>query len=218
MAGSGIGLLDLPAEVRVQIYQHLFAGADLSIEPAFPAVSHCGYTICQCHFPRAILVTCRTLRDEAWASLLAAATLTMNSTSQKLDLLPPFYLAGIPKLVVLNVGQYLKRPPDLNRFAALKTLELHNIAIWCRYHKAEDLCGESGEQIMLDLSIFNIKRHGAALAALCASTERLFNILLHCRFVITSADQETLVGRHCHWLTKCSWYRRMQCSISIVGE
>lgn len=193
------GFLDLPAEVRVDIYRHLFRDAVLALEPAFPALSHCGYSICRCQFPHAVVSTCRTIRLEAVAYLLASTTLSLASTSHKLDLLPAYYLSAIPRARVFSIGQYLKRPINFDRFPALETLELHNIAVWCRYHSAEDLAGEDGEQIMLSLAMFNIKRHGPDLALLCASSDRRFNILLHCRFVISR--QETLVSNpftlHC---------------------
>jgi hypothetical protein len=191
-----LGFLDLPAEVRVEVYQHLFHAAELSLEPAFPSVSHCGVSICPCRFPYALLSTCRTLRQEAESYLLAATTLQLASTCHKLDLLPASYLSGISRAVVLNVKQYLKQPLDFDRFAALKTLELRNIAVWCRYMNEDALWGEDGDQVMLDLAMFNIKRHSASLASLCASADRPFNILLGCRFVVSSARPETLVGAY----------------------
>lgn len=50
-------LLDLPAEVRVQVYKHLFDSAVLSIEPSYPSILHCRYSICSCAFPFHIIVS-----------------------------------------------------------------------------------------------------------------------------------------------------------------
>ena len=195
-----LGFLDLPPEVRVEIYQHLFRSAELSIEPAFPSVSHCGLSICPCRFPCALIDTCRTLRQEARSYLFASTTLQLSSTSHKLDLLPAAYLSAIPRAVIMNVGQYLKRPVDFSKFSALRTLELQNIAVWCRYHDEDELCGPGGDGIMLNLAMFNIRRHSANLAALCASADRSFNVLLCCRFVVSSVNHGTLV-RHAQLLS-----------------
>ncbi|ETN44944.1 uncharacterized protein HMPREF1541_09819 [Cyphellophora europaea CBS 101466] len=92
----------------------------------------------------------------------------------------------------MNVGQYLKRPVDFSKFSALRTLELQNIAVWCRYHDEDELCGPGGDGIMLNLAMFNIRRHSANLAALCASADRSFNVLLCCRFVVSSVNHGTL--------------------------
>lgn len=193
-----LGFLDIPAEVRVEVYQHLFRSAELSLEPAFPSMSHCGFSICPCRFPYALLSTCRTLREEALSYLLASTTLQLSSTSHKLDLLPASYLAAIPRAVIMNIGQYLKHPLDFTKFPALKALELRNIVVWCRYHDERDLCGEDNDELMLNLAMFNIRRHSANLASLCASADRPFNIILHCRFVVSSARQETLVRLPAH--------------------
>ena len=193
-SSPSLGFLDLPGEVRVEIYRHLFCSAELSIEPAFPSVSHCGVSICPCRFPYAITNTCQTVRRESLSYLLESTTLQLSSSSHKTDLLPDAYLSGITRAVVLNVGQYLKRPLDFARFPALRTLELRNIAVWCRYHDEDDLCGEDADEIMINLAMFNIRRHSASLASLCASAERPFNILLYCRFVVSSARSQTLVG------------------------
>jgi hypothetical protein len=192
MLSNTVGFLDIPAEVRVEIYHHLFADAYLSLEPAFPTVSHCGSSICRCHFPFGLVFSCRQLHREASSYLLASTTLRMSS-SRKFSLLPQSYLSAFPRLSVMNVGQCLKTPLDFSLFTALETLELHNITIWCRYHSANDLRGDKGDEIIFDLALFNVKRHGVQLATLCASRERTFAVLLFCRFVISSAHQETLV-------------------------
>jgi hypothetical protein len=189
-------LTDLPAEVRVQIYQHLFDGAELSVEPAFPAVSHCNRSFCVCRFPHALLSTCRLLRLEATSYLLKSTTLHLSSTSHKVRLLPPSFIAGISRAVIMNIGHYLREPLDFTKFQALRVLELRNIAVWCRYHEDDDFEGEAGHELMMNLATFNIKRNSASLAALCACVERPFKIILCCRFVISSfrQRQETLVS------------------------
>jgi hypothetical protein len=189
-------LTDLPAEVRVLIYHYLFHSAELSVEPAFPAVSHCNRSFCVCRFPYALINTCRLLRTEATSYLLRSTTLHLSSTSNKVTLLPSSYVAGIGKAVIMNVGHYLRQPLDFTKFSALKVLELRNIAVWCRYHEDDDFEGEAGHELMMTLATFNIKRHSASLAALCECTQRPFKIILCCRFVISSfrQRQETLVS------------------------
>ena len=187
-------LLEVPLEIRVEIYQHLFNSAQLAIEPVYPSVPHCRFSICSCLFPWQIVNTCHQLRQEALGYLLAATTLQVASLPKKAELLPPVFLDTIPRIMIMNVGSYLKSPLDFGLFRSLQTLELHNIAVWCQYHDEEYLCGEDGNEIMFDLAMFNLKRNSLHLHQLCNKQDRLFNILLYCRYVVASVKQETLVS------------------------
>ena len=145
-------IFDLPAEVRIEIYQHLFTSSRLSIEPKYPSVPHCRKPICCCAFPWHIVNTCQKLRHEALPYLLAATTLQINGASDSAGLLPPLYLASIPRAVILNLESYSKRPLELERLSALQALELRNIAVWCHYHDEEYLLGENGEEVMINMA------------------------------------------------------------------
>ena len=138
--------------------------------------------------------TCRRLRQECLPYLLENTTLRVASTPEKAYLLPTAYLPSIPKAVILNVESYFRKPLDLARLTSLRTLELRNIAVWCQYHDEEYLLGEDGEEVMLNLAKFNLRRISIPIHQLCSSKDRTFNILLHCRYVVTSATQETLVS------------------------
>ena len=188
-------LLELPLEIRVEIYQHLFRSARLSIEPTYPSIPHCRFSICSCWFPWHIVNTCHRLRQEALGYLLAATTLQFASLPGKANLLPHMLTSAIPRATILNVESYSKSPLDLGSFRSLRMLELHNIAVWCQYHDEEYLCGEGGEEVMYDLAMFNLKRNSLHLHQLCNTRDRAFNILLYCRYVVSSVKHETLVRR-----------------------
>jgi hypothetical protein len=189
------GLLELPMEIRVEIYQHLFKSARLSIEPVHPSVSHCRYSVCSCRFPWHIINTCHQFRQEALGYLLAATTLQIANVPTKAKLLPPAFLSAIPRAVIMSVESYSKSPLDLRSFGSLRKLELRNIAVWCQYHDEEYLCSEDGDEVMFNLAMFNLKRNSVHLHQLCNDQDRLFNILLHCRYVVSSVKHKTLVGR-----------------------
>ena len=125
---------------------------------------------------------------------MEATTLQVASAPAKANLLPATYLTLIPRAIILNVESYFKKPLDLAKLSSLRTLELRNIAVWCQYHSEDDLMSDDGAEVMLNLAKFNLKRISVPLHTLCASKERKFNVLLHCRYVVTSASQETLVS------------------------
>lgn len=202
-------LLDLPLEIRVEIYQHLFRSAQLSIQPTWPSIPHCRFSICSCWFPWHIINTCRLLREEALEYLLAATTLQIASLPSKAKLLPHAFSSAIPRTIVMNVESYSKSPLDLETFRSLRTLELHNIAVWCQYHDEEYLCAEGGEVVMYDLAMFNLKRNSLHLHQLCNTRDRAFNILLYCRYVVSSVKHETLVSGDCHLM--CIVLTRLGC-------
>jgi hypothetical protein len=189
---SSSRLLELPMEIRAAIFHHLFASARLSIEPGFPSVPHCRFSICSCWFPWQIVNTCQQLREEALGYLLAATTVQIVSLPTKLQLLPPVLLSGVQRVTIMNVESYSKRPLDLSILPSLRILEIHNIAVWCQYHDEEYFSGEAGDETMFDLAMFNLKRNSFHLHQLC-ETSRPYKILLYCRYVVSSVKQETLV-------------------------
>jgi hypothetical protein len=180
-------------EIRAAIFHHLFASARLSIEPGYPSVPHCRFSICSCWFPWQIVNTCQQLRQEALGYLLAATTVQIVSLPSKLQLLPPLLLSGLQRVTIMNVESYSKRPLDLSILPSLRILEIHNIAVWCQYHDEEYFSGEAGDETMFDLAIFNLKRNSFHLHQLCEKS-RIFKILLYCRYVVSSVKQETLVS------------------------
>ena len=202
-------LLEIPLEIRVEIYQHLFRSAQLSIQPNWPSIPHCRFSICSCWFPWHVVNTCRLLREEALEYLLAATTLQIAGLPSKAKLLPHAFSSAIPRAIVMNVESYSKSPLDLETFQSLRTLELHNIAVWCHYHDEEYLCGEGGDIVMYDLAMFNLKRNSLHLHQLCNTPYRAFNILLHCRYVVSSVKNETLVSGDCRLL--CTVLTRLGC-------
>ena len=187
-------LLELPMEIRAEIYWHLFRSSRLSIEAVHPVVSHCGTSICSCWFPWEIINACKQLRSEALEHLLAATTLRIMNVPSKAKLLPLIFRAGIPRAMIMNIESFSRSPLDLSTFDSLRMLELHNIAVWCQYHDEEYLCSEEGDEVMFNLAMFNLKRNSAHLHELCSSKARSFKILLHCRYVVSSVKHETLVG------------------------
>jgi hypothetical protein len=186
-------LLALPGEVRLEVYRYLFEGAQLAVESTHPAGSPCGFTICSCFFPWHILQTCKKLRSEALPYLLASTSLEVSSTMVKATKIPSAYLSIIPKAVVLDAKAFSNMPLQLHLFSSLRSLELRNITIWCKYHDEAYLQSEEGDESMFGLAMFNLSRISNSLAELCLVT-RQFSIRLHCQFVVSSFTQQTIVG------------------------
>lgn len=187
------GLLDLPTEIRIKIYEHLFHGALLSLEGGSPESRHCGSPICSCVFPYHILNTCQQLRHEATPYLLAATTLQVGNSVKNMDRIPPRYASAITSAVMLNVGSFSKTPMLFTSFVALKTLELRNITVWCKYHDEAYLESEEGDDCMIALALFNLGRINRYFTELCADETRLFKVLLCCQYVVSSLTDETIV-------------------------
>lgn len=188
-----LGFLDFPAEVRIEVYRHLFTSAQLSLEAPHPN-THCRTSFCCCDFPWHIVNTCQTLRYEALPYLLAVTTLQITAGSGKAALLPALYVESVPRLAILNIGDFAKQPLDLRKLLGLRTLELRNIAVWCHFHDKEYLLSDDANTAMVDMVMFNLKRTSVQLHDLCSSSNRNFNVLLFCRFVISDTKQETLVS------------------------
>lgn len=186
-------LLNLPLEIRIEIYRNLFDAAQLSIDGGRSNSVRCKSSICSCAFPFHILNTCRQLRGEAMPYLLSATTLQVSSTLEKAARLPSSYISAIPRAVILNAEAFSKNPWRLDDFHSLKTLELRNITIWCKYHDEAYLESAAGDECMIGLALFNLNRINAQLTHLCADMQRWFKILICCQYVVSSATDETIV-------------------------
>lgn len=193
---SACPLLALPMEIRIQIYQFLFASALISIDPPHlycPHIPLCGFTICSCSFPWQIVNTCRQLRYEALPYLLAATTLEVSTTLDRAIVLPRIYLRGVSRAVVLNAKAFFSRPLQFELFHSLRVLELRNITVWCKYHDKEYLESEAGSESMFGLAMFNLHRTNSDWTLLRNQPKRPFNIHLCCQYVVSSLTDETIV-------------------------
>ena len=186
--------LALPGEVRLEIYRHLFEGAQLSVESAHPAGQPCGFTICSCAFPWHILHTCKKLRHEALPYLLSATTLEITNTMVNATKIPSSYLSVIPRAVVLDAKAFTNRPFQLDLFNSLRLLELRNITIWCKYHDEAYFGTPEGEECMYGLAMYNLSRLSNLLVELCTGLGRSFGIRLCCQYVVSSLTHETIVS------------------------
>ena len=182
-------ILELPAEIRVEIYRHLFANAQLFLQGK-AKFFHCGPELCSCDFPWQILGTCRKLRQDALPYLLTARTLRFASTLENAERLPQTYVSAIPQAVIcLAVG---KLPLQLFMFRSLKVLEVRDLVVWCNYHDQAYLETPAADGVIIDLVVFNLKRSGVDLNGPFFFTQRKFKILLHCQFVTSSSQQNTV--------------------------
>lgn len=196
-------LLAVPGEVRMEVYRHLFEGAQLSVESIHPIGPPCGFRICSCAFQWHILHTCKKLRDEALPYLLSATSLEVSNTMVKAVKIPASYLSVIPRAVILDAKAFTTMPLHLDLFASLKLLELRNITIWCKYHDEAYLESAEGDESMYGLAMFNLGRISSLLVDLCMSPRRPFEIKLCCQYVVSSLTHETIV----------SWLLRMNISL-----
>jgi hypothetical protein len=189
-----LSLLSLPLEIRLLIYHHLYHSPHLSLEPTFPTPSHCLRPLCPCRFPLSLSLTCRTLHHETLPLLLPLTTLTLHTSPSTLYHHPPTKRPRHTPHTITNLRAFLKPSPTtphpvshtLSFLPSLRLLELHNIAIWCCYLSSTSLLSADGggDETMLNLAMFNVKRHSGPLAALCADRQRGFKVVLGCRFVV----------------------------------
>ncbi|KAI1624005.1 hypothetical protein EDD37DRAFT_393427 [Exophiala viscosa] len=186
-------ILELPAEIRIEIYRHLFADAQLFLQGK-AKFFHCGPELCSCDFPWQILGTCRRLRQDALPYLLAATTLRFASTLENADRLPQNYLAAISQAVICRVDAIGSGPLQLERFRGLKVLEVRDLVIWCKYYDQAYLETPTADEGMIGLALFNLKRSTLNLTICYFDTQRVFKILLHCHFV-TSSSSKSIVSR-----------------------
>ncbi|KIV86799.1 hypothetical protein PV11_02387 [Exophiala sideris] len=178
-------MLELPAEIRVAIYRHLFANAQLFLQGR-SKFFHCGPKLCSCDFPWQILGTCWRLRHEAMPYLLLATTIRFASTLENADRLPQSYLSAIPQ-AVCRIDAVGKLPLRLDMFRGLKVLELRDLVIWCKYYNPAYLENPAADEGMIDRAVFNLKRSGVNLSEL--DGQRSFKVLLHCQFVTSSSKK-----------------------------
>lgn len=131
---TGCCFLDLPAEIRWEIYSHLFDSAKLSCETPHAIWPKCGKSVCSCLFPRHITSTCRQLRTETLPLLLAATTVEVAGSFDKIITMPESYLGRINYAVVLDAKLFSLRPFQLEKMPALKVLELRNITVGTQHN------------------------------------------------------------------------------------
>jgi hypothetical protein len=187
---SPLGFLDLPTEIRIEIYRHLFTAAEI-IVPATPPLPP---VVCSGGFQRHVLNTCWTIRNEALSYLMAATTLQICQPLDETVPIPPCYLENIPRLVVSDAKAFSRRPFKPERLPALQVLELRNITIWCKYHpESFFLEGELGSSTMYGLALYNINRISPVLTKMIHEKERTYRIRLLCQFVVSSASHDTIV-------------------------
>lgn len=111
-----LGFLDLPAEIRIEIYQHLFrsalivASATQLVAPPIPSI------ICSGGFQRHVLSTCWTIRNEAHSYLMAATTLQIRQPLDDAVPIPPYHPENIPRLVVSDAKAFSRQPFKPDRF------------------------------------------------------------------------------------------------------
>lgn len=188
-----LGFLDLPLEVRLEVYSHLFEAAKLSCDTPHTTWPTCGHSICSCLFPHHIVSTCRQLRDETLPLLMASTVVEVAGSFDKITRMPDHYLGAMNRAVVLDAKLFSTRPFQLEKLPELKVLELRNITVWCKFYDEYFLNSPQADAAMYDMALFNLKRTGFSLIELCM-TPRSFKIHLCCQFVINSLSDETIVS------------------------
>jgi hypothetical protein len=189
-----IGFLDLPAEIRIEIYRHLFRAAQIVVPATQLVASALSPIACSGGFQRHVLDTCWTIRNEALSYLLAATTLQICQPLGEAVPIPPYYLENIPRLVVSDAKAFSRQPFKPDRLPGLQVLELRNITIWCKYHSENFfLEGELGSSTMYDLALYNINRISPALTQMICDKQRAYKVCLFCQFVVSSASHDTIV-------------------------
>jgi hypothetical protein len=181
-------LLSLPLELRIVIYQHLFANANLSLDAGTSSISTGG-------FPWHLLSTCHQLQREAEPFLSSATTLHIRGLFPVTVRIPPRHLSALQHLVIEDtMAAFCKRALPLDLFSSLKTLELRNLTVFCKYHDEAFLLRPDGDECMIQLALFNLRRISMLLTHVCADPARGFQLLVCCQFVVSSVTHETIVG------------------------
>ena len=196
---SAVSFLDLPTEIRIEIYQHLFDAAQIVV-PASHLVTTSLKTLVSYSggFQKQFLETCWTIRNEALKYLLAATTLHISQPLDRACPIPPYYLNNIPRLVVSDAKSFSSQEFKADRLPGLQILELRNITIWCKYHSESFfLEDELGSSTMFGLAQYNLHRISPSLTRLTRERQRTFKIRLLCQFVVSSDSHGTIV-RHNH--------------------
>lgn len=195
---SKLGFLDLPPEIRLQIYNQLFLSPKLSCElphrDDHPNWATCKYTICTCNFPRHLTSTCRQIRHEALPLLIANTTVELATCFTRFQsLMHTTYLSQLQHAIVLKPKEFSMVPFDPAKLPALKTLELRNITVWCKFYDEYFLESPLADAPMMGMAEFNLNRISPALVALCRMV-RSFKIFLTCHYVVNSLQDETVVS------------------------
>jgi hypothetical protein len=192
---SRLSFLDLPAEIRIEIYQHLFQSAQIIVPATSLVALPLPPRVCSGGFQRHVLNTCWTIRNEALSYLMAATTLHICQPLDEATPIPPYYLQYIPRLLVSDAKAFSRQPFNADRLPGLQVLELRNITIWCKYH-AESffLDDELGSSTMYDLALYNINRISPSLTKLVEDKQRAYRVRLFCQFVVSSASYDTIVS------------------------
>lgn len=188
-----LGFLNLPAEIRVQVYSALYRGSKLSCDTPHITLPPCEFSTCRCLFPWQLADTCRLLREETLSYLMASTTLEVAGSFEKLSKMPDRYLSSITRAVVLDAKPFSLRPFQLEQLPALQVLELRNVTVWCKFYDETFLFSKVADGAMFDMALFNLKRIGNSLLELCCKP-RAFNIHLCCQFVVNSLSDETIVS------------------------
>jgi hypothetical protein len=189
-----LGFLDLPAEIRIEIYQHLFRAAQIIVPATQLLAPQIQSLVCSSGFQRHVLNTCWTIRNEALSYLMAATTLQICQPLDEAVPIPPYYLDNIPRLVVSDAKAFSRQPFKPDRLPGLQVLELRNITIWCKYHSESFfLEGELGSSTMYDLALYNINRISPTLTKMIHEKQRAYKVRLFCQFVVSSASHDTIV-------------------------
>jgi len=194
---TSLGFLDLPPEIRFEVYAHLFEDAKLTCDTPHATWPSCGRSVCSCLFPRHIASTCRQLRQESLPILLAATTVEVAGSFDKVVTMPNCYLGAINRAIVLDAKVFSLRPFQLEMLPALRILELRNITIWCKFYDEVFLESPHADEAMIGMAYFNLTRIGKSLQELC-NARRPFKLHLCCQFVVNSLSDETVVS-----LTAC---------------
>jgi hypothetical protein len=193
MTSERCRILALPAEVRIEIYRHLFEAAEISIDGSNAKCLQCAVSICSCAFPWRVINACQQLRGEALPYLMSATTLQISGTLEGAARLPTKYVSTIPRAVILDPSTFSKSTTHLEQFHNLRILELRNITIWCKYHDEAYLESPAADECMIGLALFNLNRISAQLTRLCTNKARAFEILLCCQYVASSLSDKTIV-------------------------
>lgn len=189
-----IGFLDLPAEIRIEIYRHLFNAAEIIIPATQVVAPPLSPIVCSGGFQRHVLNTCWAIRNEALSYLIAATTLQICQPLDEAVPIPPYYLENIPRLVVSYAKAFSRQPFRPDHLPGLQVLELRDIPIWCKYHSESFfLEDELGSSTMYDLALYNINRMSPALTKIIHEKERAYRVRLQCQFVVSSASHDTIV-------------------------
>jgi hypothetical protein len=190
---AGFGFLDLPTEVRLEIYRHLFDSSKLSCQTPHATYPACGYKICTCLFPHEITKASRQLRSETLRMLLSATTLQVAGSFASMLTMPDSYLEFVNAAVVLDAKLFSLRPFQLEHLSSLKVLELRNITVWCKFYDEVFLESPAADDAMYGMALFNLQRTGRSLLQLCEGV-RPFAVRLCCQFVVNSLSDETIVS------------------------